>query len=502
MSSNHYSRIVGLVVTTVILAAWGAYSPAAADWGENWTATYNWQGASQDTAFAIAIGPDGNAVVTGPSYFLEVNGYYFSWRNARFTTAKYDAAGQLLWVAQYHYDNEGNHMPEAQVMDAEGNVVVVGGSWNGENDYDFATVKYNPDGEQLWAARWAGPAYDDVPHAAAIDGAGDVYVSGASSDDVYGNNMEAVTVKYDPDGNELWVQKYPDNNYYIDAGSVIAVTQAGEAYVGIPGAIILKRDTDGALLWNAQRPAEEVCALKLDGDGNLLVGGDKSGGGAGFLAKYTAAGDLIWNREFPAVQRSGPTRGAGCGYVFDMAVDGDNNTYLTAAGDFVAKYDADGQQVWRATDDSFAPRALFVDQAENLSAAGNFITGAVDNPLDDYLAVARYDADGNVLETASHVSAYGSDAADLAVDSAGRAWAAGGLCVFGVNNVPHMPPCWTWDFLIVQLGDSASPDDDLVPDDDAAPDDDATADDDAADDDAQNSPAPDNGSSSVTGCGC
>ena len=44
-------------------------------------------------------------------------------------------------------------------IDAAGNVNVTGGSGgSGIYDSDYATVKFGPDGAQLWEARYNGPA--------------------------------------------------------------------------------------------------------------------------------------------------------------------------------------------------------------------------------------------------------------------------------------------------------------------------------------------------------
>ena len=60
---------------------------------------------------------------------------------------------------------------------------------------------------ETWVARYDGIANDkDVPQAITVDDAGNVYVTGASWDDF--TQFDITTVKYDSDGNQLWIACY------------------------------------------------------------------------------------------------------------------------------------------------------------------------------------------------------------------------------------------------------------------------------------------------------
>ena len=73
---------------------------------------------------------------------------------------------------------------------------------------DILTIKYGSIQDSygmLWAEVYDGPAHlDDKAAAIALDPAGNVYVTGFSTDETTGEDF--VTIKYDPDGNMIWVR--------------------------------------------------------------------------------------------------------------------------------------------------------------------------------------------------------------------------------------------------------------------------------------------------------
>jgi Beta-propeller repeat len=98
-----------------------------------------------------------------------------------YATIKYNSAGQQLWIRRY--DNvplNQDDSARAIALDGLGNIYVTG--WSGSDTaLDYATVKYNPTGQE-WVARYNGPANNnDGANAIAVDGSGNVYVTGFSA---------------------------------------------------------------------------------------------------------------------------------------------------------------------------------------------------------------------------------------------------------------------------------------------------------------------------------
>jgi len=171
---------------------------------QTWVARYNGPGNANDMADAITIDKNGNIYVTGQS-MGSANGTDYD-----FATIKYDKNGSQLWVARYTSPEEGENIALAIAVDNAGNVYVTGESPDTDNRYDYATVKYDINGHELWVARYAGPGGSDEPSAILVDGSGNVYVTGTSQDNNDGND-DCATIKYDTTGHQLWVARYYNN---------------------------------------------------------------------------------------------------------------------------------------------------------------------------------------------------------------------------------------------------------------------------------------------------
>src|SRR5713226_2701691 len=65
------------------------------------------------------------------------------------------------WVARYNGPASGHDAANAMALDAAGNVYVTGGSTGVGTGLDCATVKYDSDGNELWVARYDGPGNGD-----------------------------------------------------------------------------------------------------------------------------------------------------------------------------------------------------------------------------------------------------------------------------------------------------------------------------------------------------
>jgi hypothetical protein len=110
-------------------------------------------------------------------------------------TLKYDTDGKLLWIARYDGPAGGGDEGLAIAVDNSGNVYVTGVSLStGGNPVEFVTIKYAPNGDVLWVARYPTGAW---PVPLAVDNQNSVYVAGR------GDAGEYLVIKYDSDGHQV-----------------------------------------------------------------------------------------------------------------------------------------------------------------------------------------------------------------------------------------------------------------------------------------------------------
>jgi len=183
-----------------------------------WVRRYNSPTNGSDIATALAVDNSGNVYVTGYSGFYP---YYY------YATIKYASNGDTLWVRAYGGPVGEYNLASALALDGSGNVYVTGVSDGGPSD-DYATIKYAPNGDTLWVRRYNGPGnFTDAALALAVDDSGNVYVTGAS----YGVFDDFATIKYAPDGDSLWVRRYNGPANSNDAANNLRVDASGNVYV-------------------------------------------------------------------------------------------------------------------------------------------------------------------------------------------------------------------------------------------------------------------------------
>lgn len=252
----------------------------------------------EDFVSAVAVDAAGNVYVTGSSG----NPYMLTWD---YMTAKYSPEGNEQWVVRYNGPAGEDDEPHAIALDASGNVYLTGGSLDSLSGMDFTTVKYGADGQLLWVRRYDGPAGGlDEANAIALDGAGNVYVTGRSQGTT--TDMDYATVKYDSDGNQLWVRRHDGPVAGYDEARAIAVDRSGCVYVtgSSTGSgtradyATVKYSSGGEELW-VQRydgPAsrlDEAVAVATDMLGGVYVTGGSLGSGTGTdyaTLRYPATG--------------------------------------------------------------------------------------------------------------------------------------------------------------------------------------------------------------------
>jgi uncharacterized delta-60 repeat protein len=400
-----------------------------------WAALYNSTADSADEAYAIALDGSGNVYVTG--YSIGPSGKF------DYLTVKYNSAGASQWFARYNGSANGQDGAFDIAVDGSGNVYVTGSSTGSKEGFDYATIKYNSAGVEQWVARYNGPGnWHDGAFDIAVNGAGNVYVTGYSYSST---GYDFATIKYNSAGVQEWVARYDGPSYSEDSAYELAVDGSGNVYVtGYSTGLsknfdytTIKYNSAGVSQWVARynSPADATDAaydLALDGAGNVYVTGYSIGSKGNFdyvTIKYNNAGVRKWVKRY-----NGP--GNDLDTATDIAVDASGNVYVTGISIgssgyedcATIKYNSAGGKQWvrrhqglKNGDDG--ARDIVVDGSGNVYVSGY---SQRTNGLYDYLTI-KYNSAG-VKQWAALYNGPGKNndgAHDLAIDGSGNVYVTG-----------------------------------------------------------------------------
>lgn len=169
---------------------------------EEWVVKYDGPAHLIDRGLCLAVAPDGGVVVAGLSHGEETA--------ADCLIMCYDTDGNQTWAVRYNGPANGADIPQTLVLDPELNAIVAGYSRGQETGRDYFVVKYDSQGHQLWQQRYDGPvSQEDAATAMVIGSKGFIYVTGYSHGGE--TDFDYATLKYNPDGKLQWQARYPEN---------------------------------------------------------------------------------------------------------------------------------------------------------------------------------------------------------------------------------------------------------------------------------------------------
>lgn len=278
--------------------------------------------------------------------------------------AKFDAAGNFTWVrniTSMGSPSSGNDL----AIDASGNIFLTG-RYSGTTDFDPGAgvvnltslgstddfmAKYDATGALLWVKAFGGTDLEDV-NELAIGPTGDLYLTGSfrSSIDAdpglgvcnlvaSGTLSDMFLAHYDANGNHLWSFRMGSTGN--DIGTALRVDASGYATVAFTFSGTIDVDP---------------------GPGTMNL--TSALGGASILARYSAAGALVWAKYLPLNAAD-----------IDIAIDPIGRIFL--AGDYLT---------------GSSP----IDMDPGAGVANLAVVGGGFTPLYNHI-LAKYDASGNYL---------------------------------------------------------------------------------------------------------
>ncbi|MBA3648447.1 MAG: SBBP repeat-containing protein [Chitinophagales bacterium] len=189
-----------------------------------WEKTYAGAGNGPDRGSFLRVAPSGNVYVVGRT---------FNGSDHDILVVKYNNDGEQQWIKTYD-GGVGNEEPKGMELDADENVYLVGNSASSGNDSsDIITLKYSSAGDMQWIQK-INNSGGDLASDIALDPIGNVTITGTTdADNSAAVNLDAVTVQYDANGNELWMKTFDGSNHLNDVADAIASDQFGNIYLAL-----------------------------------------------------------------------------------------------------------------------------------------------------------------------------------------------------------------------------------------------------------------------------
>jgi len=372
----------------------------------------------------------------------------------------------FLWAKQMGGTKENSS--EGIAVDKAGNIYVTGRmdyehhqsigthGWSHKGGKVFV-AKYDPSGNLLWLQKSGGGSNDHaIGNGIAVDGLGDIYVTGSFSGEINFNEtkltskgeLDSFLAKYDANGKLIWVRQAGGKNCFCESYA-IAADKKGRIYI------------TGNFVGKAAFGSDDMISR-----GGIEPGHDSDV----FLVKYnSSSGDMVWLRQ---AGEAGENTGHG------IAVDNNDNVYVTGrfsggqgvyvegSGvrlsisfgnvkitqmenikntdtngnclfNFITKYNGDGKVLWAKPTAGLSTygtqNSMAINKSGQVYVAGSFnfalkfdgisLTNTQDG--NDEIFLVKYDANGKVLWGRSAGGKAHDECFGVAVDNAGNAYIAG-----------------------------------------------------------------------------
>jgi hypothetical protein len=270
---------------------------------------------------------------------------------------KFNPSGIRIWGT--YYGDNGADIPYGTNIDTYGNVYLSGATTSASEiatigayqttyggNYDAFLVKFDSFGTRLWGTYFGGSG-DDYGLSSALDGNGNIYLSGYTNSTIgiastgahqtsNGGGIDAFLVKFDASGTRLWGTYYGGNNAELgfscmsdNSGNIFMTGQTGSAasistigshqtiFGGFYDAFLVKFDSSGTRQWGSYYGGEgydcgRTCATDING--NIYIAGETDSPSAiatigahqvtfadsfdAFLVDFNQSGNCLWGTYY------------------------------------------------------------------------------------------------------------------------------------------------------------------------------------------------------------
>jgi hypothetical protein len=360
---------------------------------------------------------------------------------------KFDPNGNRIWAT--YYGGACQEWGLSVTTDLNGNVFLAGltcsasgiSSGGFQNTYgggnDAFLVKFDANGNRLWATYYGGPGDDAFELMfLSTDPMGNVYLasstnslsnisSGFFQSNYGGGNYDAYLVKFDPNGDRLWSTYFGGNG--DDYARAVCCDQTGNVYLS-------GRTTSSGLAYNGFQSScvgVDAFLMKMDASGNRL------------WSTYYGGPDLDESRGVAADSYGNVYIAGMTGSTTSFAYNGYQNNAQGAMDAFLVKFSPSGNRIWATyfggNDNDWCTSVMLDNQGfiliagATLSSSGIASGGFQLNYGGDYDSfLARFDSTGS-LSCSTYYGGPGEDwAISTASDGNGNVYLSGVACSPGL----------------------------------------------------------------------
>ncbi len=369
----------------------------------------------------------------------EIVKYEWDWTN----DGTYDHDSGTDPTVEHEYTSAGEYTCKLRVTDDDGAM-----------DTDILVVKAIG---TVWVHTWGGSDKELVGRPI-VSSTGEVFVAGHASS--YGaGNRDVLVIKYHPDGSLAWVKTWGGSaeDYatqgIVDANGDFIVVGLTESFgAGGDDDVLLKYSAAGDLLWQKTWGGagdEALSFVDLDASGNIYVSGRTNTFGAGgwdaVIRKYSPSGNLLWARTWGGSATEYSTH--------ILAVEqniyllGYTSSYGAGGYDtFLIKFDAEGNRQWVKTwggSSSDCAESVYIDANGDLIVIGS--TYSYGSGSDDVF-ILKFDSSGNLQFQKTWGSTQRDQGWDITVDDSNNIFVSGGTMGFSSD----------WDAILLMLDSSGN----------------------------------------------
>jgi hypothetical protein len=269
----------------------------------SWATTYGSPFQKNDFGTALVVDPITNNIYVVGSSEGNSTGYDF-------LILAFDASGILLWENRYDY-NSLTEIPIGIEFDANGNLFITGTSASALQSWDYTLVNYDMNGNYLNEVRHNanGLGFDEVT-AYTKDNNGNVYITGKTATNP--SNINIKTIKLNAQFEVQWLSIY-DFDGKDDVATSISVDPSGNiliaGYVTLANseteALVLKYDIQGNEVWTHRQKGEvaqqnaKARAVKAGANGAVLLLGEEGNQNnkKTTVTKLKPTGEVEWQEK-------------------------------------------------------------------------------------------------------------------------------------------------------------------------------------------------------------